>query len=83
MKEFVPAPTFGDQSQNNYQDNRAQRLNNDQFTVRVDRNMGNKNLYARYPQSVCQHTSVWHHNGVSHAGPADPILFALQVLNLR
>jgi hypothetical protein len=51
VKEFVPAPTFGDQSQNNYQDNRAQRLNNDQFTVRVDRNMGNKNFYARYSLS--------------------------------
>ncbi len=62
LKEFVSMPTSdqplsgmasmgGGGNFNNLQDNREQRINNDQFTVRVDRNMGNKNIYARYSLS--------------------------------
>lgn len=61
LKEFVPEPT-GDQAMagmasmgggsfNNLQDNRQQRISNDQFTARIDRNMGNQNFYARYSLS--------------------------------
>lgn len=61
LEEFVPMPTsdmpvsgmsMGQGGNfNNLQDNRSQRLDNDQFTLRVDRNMGNQNLYGRYSLS--------------------------------
>ncbi|HEV8132631.1 MAG TPA: carboxypeptidase regulatory-like domain-containing protein [Acidobacteriota bacterium] len=51
LQRFVPAPTFGSTLANNYKDNRAQRLNNDQYTVRLDRNLKNGNLFGRYSLS--------------------------------
>ena len=62
LKEFVPMPTSdqpmagmggmgGGGSFNNLQDNREQRLNIDQYTLRIDRNMGNQNIYGRYSLS--------------------------------
>ncbi len=63
LKEFVPLPNSdqgmsgmgsmgGGGSFNNLQDNRVQRINNDQFTTRIDRNMGSQNIYGRYSLSA-------------------------------
>jgi hypothetical protein len=65
VKEFVPAPNMDHSASgggmnmggaggsfNNLQDNRAQRLTNDQFTARIDRNLGNQNVYGRYSLSA-------------------------------
>jgi len=62
LNDFVPMPTSdqpmagmasmgGGGDFNNLQDNRDQRQSNDQFTLRIDRNMGNQNIYGRYSLS--------------------------------
>lgn len=53
LQEFVALPTFADRTANNYEDTRAQRLDNDQFTLRIDHRISEKSsLFGRYSFSA-------------------------------